>query len=209
MKRYKYIFFLLVTGAIFLSGAWMGEQIASFYVDDIIEIQEDLQLSATAIGLQSEILGGDICDVDIFKITAEKFELGQRLSNLEAQRGYDDPDVVRLKNRYSIYSIQQYLLVKRQREECNAEVVPILFFYDNENAKDDSEIQGYVLEYVWKNYPERVATYALSINVHNAAVDALMEQNDVISGPTLVVDGERYEGIFEADEVFDILGLAA
>jgi len=205
MKRYKYIFFLLVTGSIFLSGAWMGERIAGFYIDDIAGLQDDLQLSAAAIGLQNEILGGDICDVDVYAVTQKKFELGQSLSNLEAQRGYDDPDVIRLKNRYSIYSIQQYLLVKRQREECGADIMPILFFYDNNNAKEDSEIQGYVLEYVYKKYPTRVATYALSINVHNAAVDALMAQNDIVSGPTLVIDGEKYEGIYEADEVFEFL----
>ncbi len=138
MRKYKYLFFLIITAAIFASGMWVGEIVAGAHVDSIFRMQEGLQVSTSAIGLQNEILGGDVCGVDVFEITEDKFELGRALANLEAQRGYNDPDVILLKNKYSLYSIQQYLLVLKQRDECGSEVVPIFFFYDNANAKDDS-----------------------------------------------------------------------
>jgi len=227
MRAGKYLIVLIITSAVFFSGLALGEYLATKDVNRILILQEDLQNSVVALNLQSELLETDICKINVFDITEEKFELGRQLAILESQLGYDDPAVLRLKNKYSLYSIQQYVLIEKQKSSrpnpsdserpssrsepgCADAVEPILFFYDNVDALTSSRTQGYVLDYVYRENREDVAVFAFSVNVHNAAQDTLMEKYgiDATGGvPAIVVNGETFEGVTSSKKILSALGL--
>ena len=205
MKSGKYLAVLVITSIIFFSGIAIGEFIASQEIDDLVALQEDLQNNVAALNLQAQLLETDICEIDVFEVTAEKFELGRRLDLLETQLGHDNTDVLRLKNKYSLYSIQQYVLVERQKEQCSDAIEPILFFYDNVDELSDSQTQGYILDYIYKTNKNSVAIFAFSLNVHNPAVDTLIEKYDIDSAPAIVIEGNTYEGVVTSQEILDLL----
>jgi len=204
----RYIFALVLTAMVFLIGIGVGEYMASKGLAKITFEQQDLSINTLAISLQSQLLEQGICDVDIYDITASKFELGRRIDVLEDQKGAADPEVMRLKNAYSLLTLQQYLLVKQQQKECESAIKPILFFYDNVNEKSDSRTQGYILNYVYQSNQRTVAVFAFSINVNNPAVDTLKAKYKIRDAPTLVIRSETYEGILTNDEIEEALGLS-
>tara|TARA_Y100000310_G_C20614074_1_gene779632 strand:- start:710 stop:1327 length:618 start_codon:yes stop_codon:yes gene_type:complete len=205
MKAGKYLAVLVITSIIFFSGIAIGEYLGTQDVDRVLALQEDLQNNVAALNLQADLLETDICDIDVFDITEEKFELGRRLEILEVQLGYDDSDVLRLKNKYSLYAIQQYVLISRQKAECSDAIEPILFFYDNVDELSDSRTQGYILDYVYRNNMRDIAIFAFSMNVHNPAVDTLIEKYDIDSAPAIVIGGNTYEGVVTSREILELL----
>lgn len=210
MRKLNYLVVLFVTALIFLTGVWIGDQIAGFRLDTVIQLQEDVGLDSSAIGLQMELLKEGSCNVDIFDATQARFELGRQIAKLEGQVGPSDENILRLKNQYSILNIQQFLLVNKQIDECGTKFIPILFFYDNVDAKSDSMSQGYVLDYVYKTRPKEVVIYSFDSNVRNAAVDTLIDQYDVnvSEAPVTVINGKSYSGVLTSKEIFNILGIA-
>tara|TARA_Y100000310_G_C20620316_1_gene782925 strand:- start:873 stop:1502 length:630 start_codon:yes stop_codon:yes gene_type:complete len=207
MKAGKYLAVLVITSIIFFSGVAIGEYIASRDIDRLTTLQDDLQNNIAALNLQADLLGSDICNIDVFDITEEKFELGRRLDVLETQLGHEDSAVLALKNRYSLYSIQQYVLLERQKSLCSDYVEPILFFYDNVNEFRASQTQGYILDYVYKENKEDIAIFAFSLSVDNAAQATLEQKHDVgmYDAPVLVINGETYEGILTSKEIYSVL----
>lgn len=208
MRKVNYIVLLFITGAIFLAGIWVGNYIASAKVEKITFLQENLNVDTAALSLQMELLGTDICSMNIFDLTERKFEIGQDISNLEGQVGYENENVINLKNKYSLYSIQQYLLIKKQQVECGSEVSSILFFYDNQNEERASRTQGYILDYVYKMHGDRVAIFSFDVRIENPAVDTLIDMYKVTDAPTVIIGGEKYEGITTSREIVDVLRLS-
>lgn len=209
MKKINYLVVLVITSLIFLTGMWVGNEISVLKLDNIAALQQDLSVNSAAIGLQKELLRDNICSVDVFDITNDRFELGRKIAQLEGQLGFDNELVLRLKNEYSILNVQQFLLVEEQKEKCGTGVTPILFFYDNIGELEDSRTQGYILDYVYKTHPKDVVIYSFDINVRNPAVDTLLDLCDVSGAPTLVVNEKAYEEVLVSEELFSILGIAA
>jgi len=206
IDKKKYITVLSFTTVIFLLGIMLGQFIAETKISEITKFQEDLSQELLSLELKKELLAEDICKVDPRRSFKEKVELGNQLHDLEGRKGEDDEEVVRLKNRYSLLSVQHYLLVKEYAAECEGSMDIILFFYSNKENKRDCERQGHILDYVYEGSPNTTVTYALDMDIGNPAVDTLMERYEVSVPPTIVVNEEKHEGLRTLDEIEVMLG---
>ncbi|MFH1424472.1 MAG: hypothetical protein ABIG20_02190 [archaeon] len=201
IDKKKYITILSATTLIFLVGIMLGQQIAEARINEVIQFEDALGEEALALDLKKELLAENICEIDVLDSFREKNVLGERLSLLEARLGSDDQQVQKLKNKYSLLSIQQYLLVKQYKEECDDSVSIILFFYSNEDAKAESKAQGGALDYVYSRHPDDTVIYAFDINIKNPATTSLMELNNIKSAPSVVINGALHQGVLSASEV--------
>lgn len=199
---------LVLTVLLFGSGIWIGNYLASYRIDDVVNAEQELRTNLIALNLQSELLEGELCNVDINELTEGKFEMGRKIEALESQKGYSDPEIMQLKSMYSLLSIQQYLLVKKQNEQCGFSVEPILFFYDNVNQLGSSQTQGYILDYVYEKTDGAVAIFALSVDASNPAVESLMKLYDVDreDAPVVIIKGETYLGVITSEEILFLIG---
>ncbi len=203
----KYLSVFLITFLTFLVIFLLVQKISYQTSADIIKIQKDMNNYLLALNLQSEIAKEYICSVDVFEITKEKAEIGIQLDSLEKNLGSENEIVKDIKSQYTLLSIRQWLLVKRFKQECNPSLNIILFFYSNKVEKDKSEAQGYVLDYIYKKYTDKVVIYALDADQNNPALNTLKDIYKVEKAPTVIINERKYENVLSASDIERILKL--
>ena len=201
----RYIEAFIVTLSIFALGVFLGYYISEIRIKEMFLEYEDLRLKISGAMLETKILEGELCKYDVLDITGkEKVELGREVERLETLRGKTDKDVLRLKEEYSLLSINQMFLVEKWKEECNKSISIIIFFYSNLQNVTESENQGFVLDYVYEKHPNKVSIYAYDVDMENPAITTLKRKYGIVVAPMLVINGgispgfqsrERIEGL--------------
>ena len=205
MKKLKYAAAFSITTLIFLIGLIIGQLIAETRLKEFTLFSRSLRTSLLSISTQEELATEYLCKTDVFKLTEEKAKLGRNLAILEKKLGKKDPIVLELKKEYSLLSIRQWLLVKKFKEECNKNLIIILFFYSNERNASLSEAQGYVLDFLYQKYPEKIVIYAFDVDLDLKIIDLLEEIFEIKQVPSLVINGKTYYGLKTRSEIEKII----
>ena len=193
LNKGRYIQALLITVSIFALGVFIGFYISEIRIREMLSSYDYLRLKITGAILQANILEGELCKYDVLGITGkEKVELGRQIEEMESIRGKADKEILRLKEDYSLLSINQLLLLEKWKNECNKNVSIILFFYSNINNATKSEEQGFVFDYIYSKYPDRVSIYAFDFDIDNPAVNVLKKKYDIRIVPTVVINEKVY-----------------
>lgn len=201
----RYAAAIIGTLVIFGVGIGLGYSFAIETTTEVRNMQSDLEQQLLSMEVQRSLAEGYICEADIFGLTEERAKLGRRLTEVENTFGPEDERVVRMKKRYSLLSIQQMLLVEEYNEICEDSYAPILFFYSNQRNVSSSESQGYVLDYIYNNYQDRVVIYSLDFDLNEPALNALKDLYGVQTVPSIVVNDTVYKGLRDRKEVEEIL----
>ncbi len=194
-----------MTVLIFLVGTLIAYIISSQTSEEIIETQKEVRNYFLSLNLQSEIASEYICEVDVFELTKEKAELGKRIDILEKNLGKDHEKVENLKLDYTLLSLRQWLLVKKVKEECNKDTNIIIFFYSNKINRTESESQGYILDYIYEKYPEKVVIYAFDINQDTPALNTIKTIYQVKKAPTVIINENLFAGLQTKEQLESLL----
>jgi hypothetical protein len=159
-----------------------------------------MDLFITMMSYQQVLQFTDPCDNNayVWYLGGELDRIGKRLS----QGRYPDY----LLKQYALMESMHMQLIERMRNECNADVHWIVFFYGE--GCPDCDAQGNILSYMKGEYPTKVYVYAMRYDLDSPIVAALRIEYNVSVIPTLIVDGEKYEGIVGVDELKEIMGLS-
>lgn len=201
----RYLATFSITTLIFIAGILLGRFLAEKEAEKILTTQEKLRIDLLALDLQTQLASEYICEIDVFEVTKEKFELGRRVEALERELGKTDGRVISLKNQYTLYSIRQFLLMKDFVKRCDPNLTLILFFYSNVENKSASEAQGYILDYFSLKYPKAISVYVFDTDLDNPALNTLKQIYQVKTIPTLVVNERKYEGLQTREDLQQIL----
>lgn len=188
----KYVLVLALTIIIFASGMILGNWIASEKFTSLENIGQTLRTDIIALELQQQLIEEDPCSgAGLGALSEQLYSLGTRLDFMEGSLGIDNPDVINLKQYYSLLEIRHWLFMKRMNEECNQTNVLILYFYSNKGDCTRCEEQGYVLSYLHRKYPD-LMIYSFDKNLHNPAFDTVVKNFNIQQVPTLVINDEAY-----------------
>lgn len=199
----KHIIVLVITVLIFSLGIMVGNFLTERRVVTLGRIGEDLRLQSMSAELEFELLSEDPCRARTGSFFNELYDLSERLDFMERELGNEHPEVLNLKNFYSLLQIRHWLFSRSAQDECGFNDTTIMYFYSNEGDCDVCQEQGFVLTYIKQLYPVKV--YSFDINVHNTAVDAVRELYDIQAAPTLLIDDEIFDGYMSASELKQIL----
>ena len=202
--KVKYIAILSTTTLTFIIGIIIGQLIAEYKMGEFSSFATKLRTSLLTINTQEKIASEYLCDVNIFKLTEEKSNLGRTLTYLEDKFGKDNERIIELKKEYSLISIRQFLLAKKYSERCKNLTI-ILFFYSNVNNKTESEMQGFILDSIYLKYPEKVVIYALDYDLDCKAIDTLENVYNITQVPSLVINDKTYLGFVPKNEIENII----
>jgi len=197
----KYLSVFLITFLLFLVIFLLAQRISTQTSQEIIKYQKEMNNYLISLNLQTEIVKEHVCDVDIFKLTQDKTRLGRELDVLEKNLGTENEIVKEMKKDYTLLSIRQWLLVKQFKNNCKSDLNIILFFYSNKKNKEESEAQGYVLDYIYRKYPDKVVIYAFEIDQDTPALNALKEIYNVETAPSLVINEKVFKGVMKSWEI--------
>ncbi len=159
-------------------------------------IEDQLSIDTLSLDTQISLLEAAPCDsaTSTASLAGDLADLGARLSYAESQLGSDNAQVIRLKERYSLLEIRDYLITKKLAEACGTKPVTVLYFYSNAGDCADCDNAGYALSYLHDTYP-RLRVYSFDYNLDLNALKTFITIANVRGPlPAFVINGKPSSG---------------
>lgn len=192
---------LVITLAIVGTVFYAVESLNQERVKELQGIEDQLATDTLSIETQFALLEEAPCE-DVPKgtlLSTELSNLGDRLSFAEEHAGTNDPEVLRLKERYTLLQIRDYLLTNRLAETCDLDPVVALYFYSNEGDCAECDKAGYALSYLRQTYPTlRVYSFDYHLDLGALRTFTNVEKIDE-KFPAFVIDGKRSYGFTDLE----------
>lgn len=153
--------------------------------------------------MENQSFACPIYDSEFARLFAKTNEYGDRLAELEKQKGKMDPQVLELKKDYAAMQLRNYLLQQKMDSRCGSAHNVIIYFYSNENYSPETD-EG--LQISRLDGALGVFTYHFDVNVDSPVVNGLKAGYGVRATPALVINGERHEGFMTTEELASVLG---
>ncbi len=207
LNKTKYITIIISVTFVFLVGILIGKILTEMSLSSYTNTASFLKVQALSLGLQHDLLSQNICNIDVFKITKDRASLGAKVDELEKSLGKTNPQMISLKQEYTLISLRQWLLVKEAKEKCGLNVNIILYFYSNTKNQYLSELQGYVLDYLYRKYTDKIVTYSFDSDLDEPTLTTIMELYNVTEVPSVVLNEKLYPGYRDREYIEPLIGL--
>src|SRR3990167_5286659 len=171
-------------------------------VSELSAIEEQLSIDSLSLETQFSLLESAPCDSSASSVTltTELADFGSRLSYAENQLGSDNSQVIRLKERYSLLEIRDYLITKQLAQACKTKPVTVLYFYSNDGDCDNCDKAGYALSYLRNTYPA-LRVYSFDYNLDLGALKTFIAVTKVKNTfPAFVINGKHYYGFTSLED---------
>ncbi|MBI2410154.1 hypothetical protein HYV30_03905 [Candidatus Kaiserbacteria bacterium] len=159
---------------------------------ELATIEDQISIDTLSLETQFSLLASAPCDsaASSTVLSGELADLGTRLAYAENQLGSDNPQVMRLKYRYSLLEIRDYLLTKQFASACRTKPTAVLYFYSNSGDCPDCDNAGYALSYLRDTYPT-LRVYSFDYHLNLGALKTLIAVNKVKDTlPAFIIDGK-------------------
>lgn len=194
IDKTKYLAVFSISTLIFISGVIASQYINEMRTNDFISAQRDLKNYILSLNLQTELAKKYECEVNIYELGREKNVLGNQIFVLENKMGRDDEEIKSLKEEYSLISIRQWLLFEEIKKNCDEKIINIVYFYSNNQNEALCQSQGFILDYLYRKYPNNVFIYALDYDINSPAINTFKEVHGITQVPSINIDGKTYYG---------------
>ncbi|MFA6503313.1 MAG: hypothetical protein WCT45_03650 [Candidatus Paceibacterota bacterium] len=187
---------LLITVVLAGTVAFAVDYLNRTRVAELSTIEDQISIDTLSLDTQLSLLASTPCEsaASSTSLASVLSDLGARLSYAEGQLGSDNPQVVRLKQRYSLLEIRDYLLTKQLAAACGTKPVTVLYFYSNAGDCKDCDKAGYALSYLRDTYP-KLRVYSFDYNLDLGALKTLIAITKVQGDlPAFVVNGKHSYG---------------
>lgn len=172
-------------------------------VSELSAIEEQLSIDSLSLETQFSLLESAPCDsnASAVTLTSELADFGSRLSYAEAQLGNENAQVMRLKERYSLLEIRDYLITKQLAAVCKTKPVTVLYFYSNADDCADCDKAGYALSYLRDTYPA-LRVYSFDYNLNLGALKTFIAVMNVRHDlPAFIINGAHSYGFTSLAEL--------
>ena len=156
MTWQRYILAFVITVALFGTAFYIASKLDQARIADIRATETAVSIDILSTETQFELLGSLDCSAIAQNpiLSDELNSLASRLSVAEDNLGSGNPDVISLKEQYSLLEIKDYLLMQQISQKCHSfKPVYILYFYSNAGDCAQCGEMGDVLTYLRQAYP--------------------------------------------------------
>lgn len=199
----KYFFSFIITVVIFVTAIYLSNYFGQKKLDELKSIQDKIAIDILSSETQFSLLEESSC-TDIGGTNALSQELGtleDKLSYTENDRGADDPEVISLKQYYSLLEIKDYILMQKISDKCHKAPLSIIYFYSNKGDCSDCQREGYVLTQLRSEYPD-LRVYTFDYNLDISAVKTLISTKKIENNlPALFANDKLYYGFQSVDDL--------
>lgn len=200
INYYKLLAVFAITTLIFISGILIGNYFTEKKLSKINELEKEIRTDIEATELQYILLSENLCSIDFDFLTKELEETGSKLTYMENMLGFDNPNVLDLKETYSLIQLRHYLLLKKFSKECNGVFNFIIYFYSNKGDCPKCEQQGFILDYIKKKYSNTMI-YSFDINNNNPAVKTIKLSYNINNVPTVIINDIVFQKFMSVEEI--------
>lgn len=185
-----------ITIALMGTVAYAVSYLNNVRIAELSTIEDQISIDTLSLDTQFSLLEAAPCDSAASSTTliSSLADLGSRLSYAENQLGTDNPQVVRLKQQYSLLEIRDYLITKRLAAACNTKPITALYFYSNAGDCTNCDKAGYALSYLHDTYPS-LRVYSFDYNLDLGALKTFIVINKIKDSlPAFVIQGKSSYG---------------
>jgi hypothetical protein len=166
--------------------------------------QEDLMFELSLFALNKNISCNMLTQA-LEKVIDEAGKLGDRVSLYETTEKIKDENFNELKKDYTLTLIRYWFYVEEIKKNCDkSNLVTVLYFYSNQDCFDCLS-QGTILTYMKQKYPQNLMVFALDYDLDLSIISSLKRVYGVQKVPSLVINGEKYEGLVTLEKLSEIL----
>lgn len=201
-----YIGAFIISIIIFGVGVYLGAKLNISLMGNLGEEFESLNIRMHSYEilflLDNSTMACELYKENINYFDTETYNLGATLEYMEQHQGVEDRE---LKKQYFELEARDYLISKKIIQQCDIDQSIILYFYSNTYC-DYCKEQGFELTKVKEeiniNNQTNVRTYSFDGDYDDSAVvRALKKEFDIDKYPTLIINGEKYEGFRRSSEI--------
>jgi hypothetical protein len=200
----KYILVFFITASIFATAFYIENKLDQKRIAEIQAAEQSISIDILSSETQYELLGNLSCKTISENpiLSTELNSLASRLSVAENNLGANNPQVLQLKEQYSILEIKDYLLLEQIAAKCKTKPVFILYFYSNSGDCPQCAQQGDVLSYLRNKYPG-LRVYSFDYNLNLSALRTLITLHKIEGAlPALIInDREPVYGFKNLDDM--------
>ncbi|MEK7602461.1 MAG: hypothetical protein AAB472_03170 [Patescibacteria group bacterium] len=195
---------LFITGVIIATVIYSVSYLDHQRIVELNDIQNRLATDTLSIDTQFALLEEAPCEdlTEGTALTHELSDLGDKLAFTEEKLGATNPEVLRLKQQYTLLEIRDYLLTKRLANSCGLHPVIALYFYSNTPGScADCDRAGYALSYLRQTYP-KLRVYAFDYDLDLGALRTLVSVEKVDAQlPAFIIQGKRSYGFTTLEDL--------
>lgn len=197
----KYLAAFAITTLVFIAGIFIGGRISTSKLESINIATQSMRADVLGAELQYQLVLESACNItDPVLLTDELYKIGSKLDFMENDLGKKNPEVLGLKEYYSMLEVEHWLLLKKVRKQCNTPYDLVLYFYSNLEDCPDCEEQGHVLNYIHKKIPA-VNIYSFDINIDNPVLSTIKTLYRIKQAPSLVIDEKVHVGFMDSEAI--------
>lgn len=194
---------LSITLLVFFSGFVGGYFLTSGKVTQLTELQNEIYTQSLSLDALFDLASENLCDEEgLIPINNQLNELGDKLTIIEedTERSLESQ---LLANQYVALEVKHFLLINEINQECGEKYSTILYFFSpDRNECSSCAAQGALLTEVKEQKPD-LMIYSFNWNIDSPVVDRLLLDYDINNIPTLMINGEKFEGILGTQEIID------
>jgi len=209
LSKEKYVIAALITGGIFLLGFLFGLVVEGKRISYIDDVSREQNLDFSSLQLQyayiDQLSQENNCEAvsKTFEKNIESLETTRiRLENFDESSRLNQRDFDLLKREYTLAQIRYWLLAKRTKDLCGSDIVTVLYFFSDEKECTQCDNQAFVLTYLKKKFKEKLLIFSFDSKfTEEPLVDTLSTTYDISVFPTIIIEGEKHEGLLKIEEV--------
>ena len=172
-------------------------------VAQLSTIENQLAIDTLSVDTQFSLLENSPCE-DIAggnQLSTEVSSLGDQLAGAEQRLGNTNPQVIALKEQYTLLEIRDYLLTQQLAKTCHITPTVALYFYSNTPGScNDCDRAGYALSYLRQTYPA-LRVYSFDYDLDLGALKTLIQVAKVQQKfPAFVINGSTSYGFTSLDD---------
>lgn len=204
MNYKRYIYTFIITLVIFVFCLWLSINFSNRKVQSLRDLESQISLNILSSETQFSLLQKTSCEHIVNQkdsnigFNAELNDTAQRVKFLENQLGYNNLDVISLKQFYSLLQIKDYLLTKEFHDRCKQNTVSILYFHDV--TCQDCARQSIILDKIVENYPE-IRVYYFDTTAKTPALDTLSSVFKITKSPSIVINEVTHVGFQDVAQI--------
>ena len=189
---------LIIAGTVIYAINYLNQQ----RLAELNTIEDQLSTDTLSVETQYSLIANAPCQDFVTGSSTEDDTLSQEVSNVGDQLAFaenklsgTDPQVIQLKEQYTLLEIRDYLLTEQLAQTCHITPVIVLYFYSNNNdCTDQCERAGYALSYLHQTYPA-LRVYSFDYNLNLGALKTLETIEKVKAPfPAFVINHRLYNG---------------
>ncbi len=212
ISKDKYVTAGVIAFLIFALGMTLGLILEEQRYNWAEELSQQQEVNYQSLQLQYLFLTAfedeGTCSVLLNSLQDAVRELSSSLSQVveyEKETSLSDEDFELISRLYVLDNIRYWFLASQAQESCDLDILPILYFYAEDCPSCPN--QGTVLTYFKKILDDQFLVFPIDLDLREEEpmVGIIMDLYNVDKYPTLVIEGEIYEGVVKKEEMQEII----